>query len=448
MLARTLAIAALLLLPAGSGAAPLTPAQKCAIGIDDAAGRFAHCRLEAAKAFTRTADAAKLDAALDRCESAFHRGFSAAREAGGNACLANDAPAEFVTLLSQCTERSAAAALGSSLTISCTPNNPSPGMVYCVPANNFEIDLYDDLLAAAQPYGITAQTELQVIAYGGNGGNGATAAGGSTGYGGDGGYANTITTIAAIAQSKGTTVLEWLSGSGGSHNSSAGSGGSGGSSTIIWMGPQAIGESVPPPSVTNALVVAGGGGGGTYADCCVNSPGHDGGHGGYVNGSGGSDDGNYPNYQVTQDGVTFWVGTGENGHGDGGNPGSPPSQPGVGGAQYHGGTGHSGGNGMGGNGGELHNSTSGSTVVGRPGWSDGTIDGESLLGSTGLGGDNDIGYSDGAGGGGYGGGGAGGGDHSGGGAGGGSFALANTKAGTDTRPERQGSNVVFLFVTN
>lgn len=89
---------------------------------------------------------------------------------------------------------------------------------------------------------------------------------------------------------------------------------------------------------------------------------------------------------------------------------------------------------------------SGSLIVGRPSWSGGSVNGLSMLGTTRQGGDVDYAGNSGAGGGGYGGGGAG--HNSGGGGVCGSFALANTASGTDVGLERQGSYVVFLFVTD
>lgn len=415
--------------------------RQCEVQLDEAAGRYARCRLEASAAYARTGNTYMREAAFKACARLFEWSFASALKRGGSTCAVTAKTAEFMAVLARSADKVAAAAAGSTLAVNCQSNHPQAGMVYCTPVSNAAFDLYNDLLAAASAYGVTENTQLQVIAYGGGGGNGTTSPGGTTGYGGDGGYANTITTISAIKQAMGTTTVQWLAAQGGSHDSSQFEGGTGGSSSLVWVGTSA-------PSTVNTLVIAAGGGGGTYGDCCTDK-GHDGGHGGYVNGSGSKSNGNYANYQATQEGVTFWVGTGENGHGDGGNPGSPPGNPGGGGTPYHDNYNGSGLDGFGGNGGALQSgSVSGS--VGRPGWSGGSVSGETLVGTTGVGGDQITYYTSGAGGGGYGGGGAGGGcdDCTGGGAGGGSFALANAISGTDAAPEFQGSYVVFLFVTN
>lgn len=334
--------------------------------------------------------------------------------------------------------------LGTSANITCTQNQPFEGVVYCVPTQNAAFDLYDDLLAAAQSYGVDETTELQVIAYGGSGGNGTTEAGGTTGHGGAGGYANTITTVGDIKNAKGTTTVQWLWGKDGSHTQEDEEGGSGGAATMIWMAD----DSTTAPSESNALVIAAGGGGGTFSDCCEFT-GHDGGHGGNVNGSGGTSNGNYANYKVERNGVTFWVGTGENGHGDGGNPGSAPGNPGIGGQPYHADpTNGAGLDGVGGNGGALLPEQDSGSGVDSPGWDGGSVDGVALLGKTGIGGAQINDQPSGAGGGGYGGGGAGGGCNgcTGGGAGGGSFALADTSIGNDPTWPHQDSNVVFIFL--
>jgi len=406
--------------------------RQCEVQLDEAAGRYARCRLEASAAYARTGNTYMREAAFKACARLFEWSFASALKRGGSTCAVTAKAAEFMAVLARSADKVAAAAAGSTLAVNCQSNHPQAGMVYCTPVSNAAFDLYNDLLAAAASSGVTEDTVLQVIAYGGNGGNGTTEAGGTTGYGGDGGYANTITTVKTIAQTTGTTTVQWLAGHGGTHNGAALSAGTGGSSSLVWMG-----SSGALPSVTNTLVVAAGGGGGSFADCCTHH-GHDGGHGGYVNGSGSKSNGNYANYQVAQNGVTFWVGTGENGHGDGGNPGSPPGSPGSGGLSYHDES-NAGDDGFGGDGGSAQ-------YVSRPGWSGGSVDGGTLLGTVGSGGNGEN--ISGGGGGGYGGGGAGGTGSTGGGGGGGSFALADTVTGSDAAPEYQGSYVVFLFVTH
>jgi len=442
MMPKISTVAMLLLWAAGAQAElQMARGEKCEIRLDEASGRYAQCVLQAEAVFLRTGRPAKRQAAVEACGRDFRKSYEGALRRGGSACAVKASPDDFMAVLAKSAGRVAAAVQGASLNVTCKNDYPQSGMVYCTPVENIALDLYNDLLAAASTYGVTENTQLQVIAYGGSGGNGTTSPGGTTGHGGDGGYANTITTISAIKQAMGTTTVQWLAAHGGSHDSSQFEGGTGGSSSLVWVGTSA-------PSTVNTLVIAAGGGGGTYGDCCTDK-GHDGGHGGYVNGSGRKSNGNYANYQVTQEGVTFWVGTGENGHGDGGNPGSPPGNPGGGGTPYHDNYNGSGLDGFGGNGGALQSgSVSGS--VGRPGWSGGSVSGETLVGTTGVGGDQITYYTSGAGGGGYGGGGAGGScdDCTGGGAGGGSFALANAISGTDAAPEFQGSYVVFLFVTN
>jgi len=330
--------------------------------------------------------------------------------------------------------------------IACLANTPRTGMVYCFPTRDQAFDLYTDLLAKAASVGVSGiddNTRLHVAAVGGSGGNGKSKNLCNNGDGGDGGYAVTVTRVKDIARFKPGTTVQWLAGRSGRHIDH---GGTGGSSSIVWI----ASSSSTAPADTSILVLAGGGGGG--GACNLESNGHDGGHGGYVNGRGSQANGHYDNYIWTTD-HSMVVGPGEDGHGDGGHPGSLTG-PGAGGADHGGNSGGSrdAGNGFGGRGGRTNDS--GPTEPDGGGWthwSGGSVDGPSVIGTTGRGSDNYDGTSGGAGGGGFGGGGCGDDgtddDNAGGGGGGGSLALVSTVLGTEPLGrDSVAHQVAFVFM--